>query len=161
MKAILLTLVLTLFSSVNQLDTLRNAFRKAESDKESAVYFNEVATKSDAIQANLQSAYIGASEIMLSKYHDSPIDKLKQFKKGVKILEEAVKDSPSNIEIRLIRVIIQSNIPSFLTYSDAIASDKKFILESYMSSESDVKQFIKTVAKETSVFNEDELKKLQ
>ena len=43
-------------------------------------------------------------------------------------MEEAVKKQPDNLEIRFLRLAIQTNLPTFLNYSDNIIEDKKYLL---------------------------------
>lgn len=78
---------------------------------------------------SLNKAYKGA---LLSKKAEllfSPIEKLAEFKKGAKLLEEAIVEDPENIEQRLLRYIIQSNAPSFLGYNKNLSEDR-LMLES-------------------------------
>ena len=66
--------------------------------------------------------------MMQAKYGFNPISKLRRFKKGKTLIEEAVKKQPDNLEIRFLRLAIQTNLPAFLNYSDNIIEDEKYLL---------------------------------
>jgi hypothetical protein len=60
------------------------------------------------------------------------------FKKGKRILENAIKADEKNIELRFLRFNAQTHTPSFLGYNGDIKKDKAF-LESSFSKITDVK----------------------
>lgn len=66
--------------------------------------------------------------MMQAKHAFNPISKWNLFKDGKKILESAIASDPNNIELRYLRLTIQSNVPSFLGYSGKIETDKAFLL---------------------------------
>jgi hypothetical protein len=47
------------------------------------------------------------------------------------MLEDAIHSKPDNIELRFLRFAIQSEIPFFLGYNDAVEMDKKIILKAF------------------------------
>ena len=64
---------------------------------------------------------------MKSKYKFNPISKLYLFSKGKEILERSIKEEPSNLELKFLRLSIQQNIPEILAYNQNIEEDQKFI----------------------------------
>jgi hypothetical protein len=82
------------------------------------------------------AAYKASGLMMNAKYVGNPLDKLSTFSKGKNLLEQTVSKAPTNLEIRFLRLAMQSNAPAFLGYSDAISRDKTFILQG-LKTESD------------------------
>ncbi len=73
-------------------------------------------------------AYAATLETMQAKYSINPYTKLKYFNQGKKDLESIIAQYPNNLEIRLLRLSIQINVPRLLNYSDDIVEDKKLLL---------------------------------
>ena len=71
--------------------------------------------------------YKEAANMKRAKYTFSPIKKLKYFNEGKDRLEEFIRQHPKNIEARYVRVLIQSEVPSFLSYQNELQEDVKFI----------------------------------
>jgi hypothetical protein len=67
----------------------------------------------------------------MAKHAGNPLSKYSNFNKGKKLLENAVKRDPKNLEIRFMRYICQEKTPSFLGYKENLEEDKKFILSEY------------------------------
>lgn len=131
MKFIRVILVLyTLFSVVinaqsMDLETVRVNYEKAVSDKIICqLMIKELSTDTESA---VHLAYLGAFQTIWAKHSSNPISKLQTFKKGKRNIEDAVMSKPNNIEIRLLRLSVQSNCPSFLGYRKNIEEDKKFI----------------------------------
>lgn len=131
MKFIRVILVLyTLFGVVinvqsMDLETVRVNYEKAVSDKMICqAMIKELSTDTESA---VHLAYLGAFQTIWAKHSSNPISKLQTFKKGKRNIEDAVMSKPNNIEIRLLRLSVQSNCPSFLGYRKNIEEDKKFI----------------------------------
>ncbi|HLV43258.1 MAG TPA: hypothetical protein VKY37_13335 [Brumimicrobium sp.] len=161
MKIILLSLVTLFLLSNKEIENVRLSFHKASFNEEDAISFNKLVHQNLTIEKNLLSAYIGASEVLLAKYGASPAEKLKLFKEGKAKIEEAITTDSKNIEIRLIRLIIQNKAPSFLRYSSDIDQDKNLIIDQFQSAPADVKSFIQKIAHDTDVFTEEERTKIK
>jgi len=76
----------------------------------------------------LGRAYRGAFILMSAEHTSYPLRKYNRFTKGRDILDLAIDASPSNPEIRYIRILIQSETPSFLNYSKNIDGDVKQLI---------------------------------
>ncbi|MEO6820106.1 MAG: hypothetical protein ABI266_06750 [Ginsengibacter sp.] len=72
--------------------------------------------------------YKSSATMMMAKYVSNPFSKLSYFNRGKKMLEKAVNADKYNIELRSLRFLVQSNVPSFLGYNDDIDVDKTFII---------------------------------
>jgi hypothetical protein len=108
------------------LETVRLNYDKAASDKKLCQAMIE--TLRTNTESAVHRAYLGAFQTIWAKHSSNPISKLQTFKKGKRNIEEAVMSKPDNVEIRLLRLSVQSNCPSFLGYKKNIEEDKKFIL---------------------------------
>jgi hypothetical protein len=110
---------------------LRKAYREATKSEENAnAFYQFVKNVSESDNPTLM-AYKGAGKTLLARY--APLfDRKEKIKDGINWVENAVKKSPENVEIRLIRLSIQENLPKLFKYNDDIQSDKKFIKEAML-----------------------------
>ena len=61
-------------------------------------------------------AYKGAALALQSKYVGTKESKRENFTKGVGLIENAIKQEPNNLELRIIRLSIQENTPKMMKY---------------------------------------------
>lgn len=78
-------------------------------------------------------AYKGASVILKARFVKDKATKKKYFTDGATLINDAVKNDSKDVENRLIRLIIQENIPKFIKYNQNIQQDKQFIVDNYNS----------------------------
>ena len=76
------------------------------------------------------------------------------------MINNSIKKDSKDVENRLIRLIIQENIPKFIKYNQNIQEDKTFIVENYSSAPKEVKTLVKSYAKKYNTFTAQQLKKL-
>lgn len=107
---------------------IKNLFQASAKSKAAADRLLKLLAEVDESSLPLLISYKGASEMMQAKYVFSPITKLKRFNNGKRLIETAVKKAPDDLEIRFLRLAIQTNLPAFLNYNDEIQKDKKFVL---------------------------------
>jgi hypothetical protein len=107
------------------LEVIRGNYLKAVSNKE--ICRSMISHLSTTEINTIQLAYLGAFQTIWAKHTANPFAKLKTFNKGKKNIESAVRAAPSELEVRLIRLSIQKNSPSFLGYNDHITEDTKLI----------------------------------
>lgn len=72
-------------------------------------------------------AYVTSIQMKQAKYKFFPWDKLKIFNDGKCKLEKLILETPNNIHLRYVRLLIQEKMPSFLNYNTSIKKDKDFI----------------------------------
>ena len=161
MKTILLTLLFCVSIPSSELNEIRRSFKDASDDKSNAETFYELVQSKEYSDEVVYIAYDGASEIILSKYLGSNMEKLKYFNRGSEKIDKAVDNDASNIEIRFVRLVIQMNTPSFLNYNENIEEDKKFILDNYSESSSAVQKMISEYASISDSFSTDEKTQLK
>ena len=129
-----------------QLETIRNNYSKAVTDKELC---SEMIRESEILKDKpIYLGYLGGLQIIWAKHVINPFRKLKTFKKGKINLEKAILIEPYNTEYRLIRITIQKNTPRLLDYNENINEDKSFIKKNIKSIQSPILQnHINTITK--------------
>ena len=133
MKNLLLAIFLFLFGVqlFAQSAELRKSYREATQSEEKAKAFYQYVKDVSQTDEAVMMAYKGAGKTLLARYE--PLLKRKdKIKDGISWVENAVKKSPNDVEIRLIRLSIQENLPKFFKYNDDIETDKKFIKDSML-----------------------------
>jgi len=73
-------------------------------------------------------AYKGSARASSADCAFLPNTKLKRFKEGKYLINEAIKLDKSNAEIRFLRLSVQSKAPGFLGYNENISEDKIIVL---------------------------------
>jgi len=74
-------------------------------------------------------AYFGSAEAVRAKHSWNPYNKVAYLKSGLKNLNNAVSAKPDNLEIRFLRFSLEHYIPSFLSMSDHLDTDKTHIVK--------------------------------
>ena len=156
-------LCMSLFFSSRQevaIVEVRNLYEKSTKDKNANLKLN--ALLAEVNESNpLLLGYKGAVTMVNANYGIDPFAKLSNFKKGKNLIEYAIKKEPNNIELRYVRLTLQTNIPSFLGYASAIQKDKAFIIENLAKvKDSDLGGRILKYLTNNTICNEEELKKI-
>lgn len=123
---LLLIFLISNFNTPNLIE-IRNLYEIAADNKEANTRLIKLLAGIKTDNAVL-TGYKGAGVMMEANHVFNPITKLSRFKRGKLILENAIKSDASNAELRYIRLTIQTNVPGFLGYSNAIDADKKMII---------------------------------
>ncbi|WP_262149636.1 hypothetical protein [Chryseobacterium foetidum] len=134
--------VLFLFFQSGDLDALRNAYSKANASNEGAKNFIELADKNSSSDA-LVKGYKAAAEILEAKVTTEKNKRKSFVKSGATQLESVIKSNPNNVELRLIRMSVQENIPKIVGYSKNLKEDKAFIITNYSKQNAALKTYIK------------------
>ncbi len=133
-----LFLAVKVYGSVPNPDTaainfLRNGFYAAVEDEEKVnlleKYIFSRYSEDYSSYNPLILAYYGGLQTLKAKHAFNPVSKLSHLILGLNRLEEAVAESPENIEIRFIRFSILDHLPGFLGYSEERESDKNKIFQ--------------------------------
>ncbi|NLN32268.1 MAG: hypothetical protein GX159_01565 [Flavobacteriaceae bacterium] len=128
MKSLLFIFITLNFSLAvfAQSNDLRKSYREATKSEEKAnSFYEQVKTVSSSDKA-VMLAYKGAGQTLLARY-EPLLQRKNKVKDGIDLIEKAVQKDPDNVEIRLIRLSIQENLPKMFKYNTQIESDKKFI----------------------------------
>lgn len=137
------------------LENIRNTYVTASLSKENALNFYqqmEKVTSDDFVIL----AYVGASKMIYAKYAKKRIELLKE---GKPLIEKSIENQPNNIEIRLIRLSVQENLPKVVPYRKNIDEDKKFIIENIDKQSVTMQKYVRNYIKISKVFSEEEKKK--
>lgn len=136
--------------------TIRNLYyqaaaSKADSDKFKAA-LNAIPNPNTSIKG-----YIAVSHMIEAKHLFNPSSKLSAFNNGKTQLENMIKSDPENLELRFLRIGVQTNTPSFLGYSSQIQTDKKIILSKYAThTDADLKRRIREFMLTSGICTEEE-----
>ena len=96
-----------------------------------------------------------------AKYIVNPFKKLSYFNEGKEKMEKAVELNPNDVETRFLRLVIQHQVPSFLSYNEHKKSDKEFILKHFSQlTDSDLKGRILLFLKENELLTTEEISQL-
>ncbi len=157
MKFSFLFLSILIFSLELNIIDVRNNYKEAVISKSKALILND--NLKDVTKNDDQRfvAYKGAVIALTAKYQKGAKLKGDTFKNGVNLIEYAVAQNSSNIEIRFVRLSIQQNSPKFLKYNNNIEVDKKFLLKNFNQIKSaELKEYLKGYILESENFTEDE-----
>lgn len=130
-----------LFFQTPNLETIRSAYPKASTSKSAAKSFSALMEKSNATDA-VTKAYKSAAKIIEAKFETGPSRK-SMITAGIKGLEAAINANPGNVELRVIRMSIQENLPKIVGYNAKLKEDKGVILRNYNAQNSVLKQYIR------------------
>lgn len=156
MKNLFFLIAFVGFFANTDLAEIRKLYPKA-TDSDSAA--KEFATKLDGVDNTSDKtllAYKGASITLLAKFAKKPMEKIAKFKDGAKLIELAVKSEPTNVEIRLIRLSVQENVPKIVKYKANIKEDVAFLLANCNQAPSSVKPYLKAFIAQSKSFTEKE-----
>ena len=131
MRALLAFLLLCSTTAVAQ-DTLlahvRSHTREMFSTESVCLNIYNAFEQTDYKEENLLLGYHGATLLGMARHDPNPFKKMSHFSDGKKLLEKAISRDPNSLELRFLRLTIQTYMPSFLGYDDSKESDKAFLL---------------------------------
>jgi len=125
---ILLLFATKLYAAEPDMEEVKTLFEASAYSKSAADRLLKLLGGINQDSPPLLVCYKGVAEMMQAKYGFNPIYKFRRFKKGKSLIEEAVKMEPENLEIRFLRLMIQTNLPAFLNYNDQITTDKNYVV---------------------------------
>ncbi|EHO15533.1 hypothetical protein [Myroides odoratimimus] len=138
--------------------SIRERFEHAGESVELAEAFYSQTLKLD--NTDLGNAYKGSALITKAKFEKGIKNKKALIVQGAALLDGAVANKPKDLEIRLVRLIIQEHVPNIVKYKANIQEDKRVILENYSNQSADVKKWISSYAKQSKAFTTDDRNKL-
>lgn len=145
--------------NVDTISEARSLFKSAAFDQQSCtslVYGLKNATEHTQ---PVLTAYKACGWMMNAKYAINPLDKWNFFSKGKTLLQKSVSKAPQNVEIRFLRLAMQSKCPSFLGYSEDIPKDKNFVLQQFKSlDDTELKNLMKGFLEKSDILSPSEKK---
>lgn len=134
------TTALFLYFQSGDLSVLRNSYTQANLSNTNTQNFINTAEKQSGTDA-ITIGYKAAAKIMEAKIAKKGRPAL--VKEGATSLESVITKNPNNIELRLIRMSIQENLPKIVGYRSSLKTDKTFILKNYNKQNTAMKSYIK------------------
>jgi hypothetical protein len=113
-----------LFISVNNdVPTYVNEFHEIKTKNEELEFISKYADSKDVSVLG----YVISLRMKQAKYKFMPWDKITVFRTERDNLEKLIKENPSNLHLRYLRLVIQESTPKLLNYFSSIESDKNII----------------------------------
>jgi hypothetical protein len=156
MKLLLSLLLWINFGGSPDLATVRKMYSSVTKSESNAKEFSAKLGDVSDNDAKVLVAYKAASILLNSKFEKKLKDKMDRFKEGATLLESTIKSEPNNIEIRMIRLSIQENVPGITGYKKNIKEDKKYITEHYDEQNASLKEYLKDFILQSKSFSEKE-----
>lgn len=153
MKLLLSLVTAFIFFFQNDLEALRTSYTKANSSSVNTEAFINLAEKQSGSDA-VTNGYKAAAKIMEAKI--SKKNRKALVKTGATNLESIIKSNPNNIELRLIRLSVQENIPKIVGYRGSIKDDKAFLINNYGKQNAGLKSYVKKFAMQSKSFSDAE-----
>ncbi|HQV99351.1 MAG TPA: hypothetical protein PLI47_13225 [Bacteroidia bacterium] len=156
---VLFTQALATYSQELSRLEMRNKFQGCTSKENTETLYLQLSAQKNVDQ--IHSGYYGAVVALRAKYNSNPIKKYNYCKEGLILLSSAIDKAPHDIELRYLRLIIQTNIPSFLGMNTNVEEDKNTIL-GRIESEKDLplKTLVSQFLLKSDICTETEKKKL-
>ncbi|WP_412850997.1 hypothetical protein ACL0VS_07415 [Chryseobacterium sp. PMSZPI] len=153
MKLILSFVTVFLFLFQTDLEALRSSYARANDSNANIESFIQMAEKQSGSDP-VVSGYKAAAKIMEAKI--SKGNRKALVKTGATSLENIIKSNPNNVELRLIRLSVQENIPKIVGYRGSLKDDKTFLLNNYSKQNTALKSYIKKFAMQSKTMTEAE-----
>ena len=116
-------------ASIPSIKEVRSLYQKAAIEKDSCIRLLSLLENCDRENA-LLLGYIACAKMIMAKHVLNPLKKLSFFMTGKQTLDNILYSNINNIELRYLRLTIQTNIPSFLKYRGDIDNDKQYLIQS-------------------------------
>ena len=161
MKWIIAILLCLNFLSIPEISEIRKVYPNASNSETSTLEL--ISKLSDVTYESNKTlvAYKGASIAMSAKFTKKIKDKISALKEGAKLIEFAIVSEPKNIEIRLIRLSIQENVPKIANYYKNKKEDAAFIIVHYKEQPNSLKEYLKSFILQSKSFTEQEKQALK
>lgn len=156
MKLLVSLLLWINFANTPDLASIRKIYPDVAKSEANAKEFTEKLSGVSNNDEKILVAYKAASILVDSKFESIMGSKISRFKEGAKLLEATIKSDPSNIEMRMIRLSIQEDVPAITGYKKNIKEDKKFITTYYPSQSGALKEYLKDFVLQSKSFSEKE-----
>jgi len=152
----LVLFLVSFYATAQDLQKIRTQYPQAEKSSEITANLENALANIGSESSPILQAYKGAVLTLKAKFAEKRKDKKIFFKEGATLIENAVDNEGSNIEIRYIRMSVQENAPKILGYHKDLENDKDFILKNFDTSKSAVKQVITDFVLRSDNFSVDE-----
>lgn len=147
-------------------DGVRIKYFAALKDSEKALHLYEEDYEGIQEKDALILAYKGALEALLTKTTWNFIKKISYLKESRTTFDKAYKLDPNNVEVRFLRLAVESQIPSYLGFSEHVDQDRKFVLShlnqfNFNELDSDIQEEILSFFINCEEFNSADIRKIK
>lgn len=153
MKLLLSLVTAFIFFFQTDIEALRNSYAKANLSNANTEAFINLAEKQSGSDA-VTNGYKAAAQIMEAKITKKNRKAL--VKTGATSLESIIKSNPNTIELRVIRLSVQENIPKIVGYRGSIKDDKAFLMSNYSKQNATLKSYVKKFVMQSKSFTDTE-----
>lgn len=112
------------------LSQIRTYYQQAADNEQAAKKMLTLIEKIPGEKKGIWLGYLGAAKMLAAKYAFFPHTKIAMFQAAKSDLDNAIAQSPQDVELRFIRLGIQYATPTLLGYKTDMEKDKAFILQS-------------------------------
>jgi organic radical activating enzyme len=134
MLVILISLLMLINpQKIELLSEARKMFFEFETNKNAPEQLFKMLSEEDLSKNPKLLAYKGVSRASSADAAFNPATKLSRFNEGKKMIEESIKLSSGDAELRFLRLSVQKGAPVFLNYRSNIEEDRSYIIESLSS----------------------------
>lgn len=114
--------------NAQSLRDLRGLLLEAKKSEEVALRLIVTAKKGfEKSKVETYRGYEAVGYFFMANHVFNPIKKLQYFKKGRNLLEAAIDVAPNDLELRVLRLKSQEEMPSILGYNSDIDADRVFL----------------------------------
>lgn len=143
------------------IETLRKNYFKVQIDSSTCAKLYESISKTNSTD-NIILGYKGAITASMANYKENKLEKLNLFNTGKNLIEQSIANDKENIELKFLRLTIQSSCPKMLGYNKQISADKNFVLENFSTiKNSTLKNEISSYLLLSDYVNENEKQKIK
>ncbi|MCX7728363.1 MAG: hypothetical protein N2203_02725 [Bacteroidia bacterium] len=149
-------LMMPIESQNQKLISIRQEFELYKDNPSKCLYYINELEKTNIPEIQ---GYRAMFSFMMANHSFDPFSKWHYFLKGKKILEEQINKNKQNIELRFLRFVIQTNIPSILGYYQSTNEDKSILLDALKNnkiSDEDLKNRMIKILKQNKNLSESE-----
>ena len=149
------------FATQPPLSEIRVLYEKSVANESACDKLIQILSPYNESNYPLYAGYKASAIMMMANHVMNPFSKFSYFKKGKKILENAIKVDAKNIELIFLRFNMQTHLPSFLGYNESIKSDRVFLENSFPKIEdAQLKQFLIPYLKNSDYINAEKKRQL-
>jgi hypothetical protein len=157
-RAVTLWLSIFLFCALRKGDIPLEAYYKALSSGEETSIDHALEELEHEKQSPKIEAYIGAMTMKKAGFIKGVNGKVKTFKKGAQLLENAIRNNPSNTEFRFLRLTVQEHAPNILKYNKQLDEDRNAVVAGYDKLDAALKSVVANYARDSKILKASDLK---
>ncbi len=154
----ILLIIITFFFFLGdtvRIEDIRDAYKTCNESKEKTEQFYELTQKGLQNKGAIYQAYHGAALALKASFSWNPFSKISYFNKATRMIDEAILSEPDNIELRMIRLSIQTNSPKITGYYNNLEEDKDYVFDNIDKvDDKELKLYIENFIAQSSIFSD-------